>query len=1205
MTRIGPTDGAAEQRRRALPRSLTNALSLVALALTAQPVVAQQTLQQQQAPGVVVQHPETTPSVKRRPDQGTAPQTQQQPLLPPASVPPPGVEENVDTSGIWYRLRLNDLNAAEAEFKRLSQEHPRWKPPADLLFALRSAEFAAAKAQGNTNDMRRLATSIGPFDRCAHPDVAWSIAEAPGIGERQTLLDMARHCADPGIAAGSMDRYLRSIPPSTRMATVTSLSQQTWPQSVRRVLEGAQLQASLAALATGHPTAAQLAGAEAVTTATRNAGAAIALGWYYFNSSNSAKAVQWFSTAISWGGDSSAHEGLARSLLAQGDIDAVKRVVESAPSLRAPLADALVARALARVDQGASLSEIAADVQSAVGFGKTDAWETIGWRLLDRHRPAEALTAFARAPPTENVMLGRVLATRAAGNEGAAGTLACNQRSLSPRLAQACADSIASRQLAAYKAGDYAEAEKLGDQLAQIAPKRRDARALTAWSALRAGDAKKAAGIFAELYDQGHATDLAEGLAQSLRASGQTEALADRIAAGDNMLGAIVTRERNADVATALGRHYLAAGNAAKAAQWFASATSWGGGASTRQGLSRSLRRAGGIAPAAPALRAPLADAKLARALARVDQGAPLSEIAADVQSAVELGKKDAWETVGWRLLDHHRPADALTAFSRASPTENALFGRVLAARAAGHEAEASALACTKRALSQRMAQACADSIASQQLTAYNAGHYAEAEKLGDRLAEVAPERRDAQVLTAWSAYHAGDPKKAARIFGALYDQNHNHDLANGLALSLRASGQTNVLADRVAAGDTMLGSIVAAENADTAWYRKQFDLAATGPSPNPSLAGRPGWLIGSGMETAYIFGAPGQDRFGALAGRIFAEGMEGPVRVGVSVLGAGIDIGTPPADALIGLRPLPDTVAPTSGAGIIQPDLTLRWETPDWTTSGLVGLTPLNAEVGPLPTASLSVTHYMDPVILSGRLFSQQVTQSLLSYAGMRDPVTGAGWGRVMDLGGSVQAIYLPMDRVSLSFTGEGAEDVGDNVANNNRLSLRLDAAYDFRPANLDHLRFGPFVSFWHYDRNLEFFTFGQGGYYSPDADTRVGVLLDLLTPEGRRWQIQFKQSLAYGNVSEAASPEYPLSSSPLTFAGSRFSGFDTDTQLSGSVLITDHLILSGFFGYSNAPGYHGFVGGLFFSIPFEARRGVFSVDLPDSTFRPFNVWR
>jgi cellulose synthase operon protein C len=952
MRWLGQPDRAAARRWRALRRSLARAVSGLMLGLATQTTVAQQTIQQEQTPGVNVQHPPTAPNVTRQPGQGgTPPQEQKQPQ-PSLTGPPVEAEENVDTTGIWYRLHQHDLKGAEAELTRLTQAHPRWKPPADLVFALRSAEFDAAKARGNTAEMHRLATSIGSFDRCAHPDLAWGMAEIQGIGDRQTLLDMAQHCADPGIAAGSMDRFLRGIPPASRMATATSLTQQQWPQSVKQVLDGVRLQASLDALATGHPSEAQAADAEAITNATQNAGGAIALGYHYLNSGNAAKAAEWFSTSISWGGGAAAQEGLDRAQHAAGGA-AVAR--ETPPSGTAP-------------------SE----------------------------------TPSPTAP------------TRPARVPGA-----------------------------------------------------------------------------------------------------------------------------------------------------------------------------------------PPADAALARALKGVDQGAPMSGIAADAQRAVDLGKGDAWETMGWRLMDHHRPADALAAFTRAGPTENAVFGRVLAMRAAGQEDEASSLACDQRSLSKRLAQACADSIASRQLAAYKAENYVEAEKLGDQLAEIAPDQSGPRALTAWSAYHTGDPKKAADIFAELYDRNHDHDLADGLALSLRASGQTQLLTER-AAGDKMLGDIVAAEDADTAWYRKQFDLAATGPSPNPSLAGRDGWLVGTGLETTIISDQlPGQGRFDALGGRVFAEGMVGPARLGFSVTGANIGIGTPLPDALIGMRPLPDTVAPTSGAGIIQPDMYARWEAPDWTTSTQLGLTPLNTAVAPLPTASLSVTHYMDPIILSGRTFARSVTNSLLSYGGMRDPVSGGAWGRVMDMGGSLQAIYLPADRVSLSFTGEGAYLTGDNVASNDRVSLRLDAAYDFRPENFDHLRVGPFVSFAHYERNLDFYTFGQGGYYSPNADTRGGFLIDLLTAEGQQWQIEAKQSVARGNVSESASPEYPLSSSPLTFSGSRFAGIDTDTQLRGSVLVTDHLILSGFAGYSNAPGYKGYVAGLFLSIPFDSRRGVFSTDLPDSTFRPFSVWK
>jgi tetratricopeptide (TPR) repeat protein len=937
-------------------------LSGLVLGLAAQAAMGQETLQHEPSPGVTVQHPEAAPNVTKQPGQETAPPPEEQHPQPPSTAPPAEAEENVDTTGVWYRLHQHDAKGAEAEFKRLTAAHPHWKPPEDLVFALRSAEFDAAKNQGNTAEMRRLATSMGSFDRCAHPDLAWGIAEVPGVGDKQTLLDMAQHCANPGIASGSMDRYLRGIPSASRAATANSLAEQQWPQSVSQVLDGARLKAALDALATGHPTDAQVGDAEAITNATKNAGAAIALGYHYLNSGNATKASEWFSTSLSLGGGAPAQQGLDRAQQATG---------------------------------GAAIAN--------------------------------------KTPP---------------GN-----------------------------------------AQPSGAQPSEAQP--------------------------------GKATPPKPAIRPTRAPSPQP------------------------------------------------------------------------------------ADAALASALKGADQGAPMSDIAAAAQRAVELGKSDAWETVGWKLLDRHRPADALTAFTRAGPTENAAFGRVLAARAAGKEDEASSLACDQHALSARLTEACADALAGRQLAAYNAGNYAEAEKLGDQLAQIAPDRSGPRALTAWSAYKSGDPGKAADIFAELYVQNRDHDLANGLALSLRASGQTQVLRQR-AAGDTMLGDIVAAEDADTAWYRKQFDLAATGPSPNPSLAGRGGWLVGTGMETTILASQlPGQGAFDALGGRVFAEGMVGPARLGFSVTGAGIDIGSPAPDALIGLRPQPDTVAPTNGAGIIQPNMAARWESPDWTTTTQLGLTPLNTAVGPLPTASVSVTHYMDPIILSGRVFAQSVTNSLLSYGGMRDPVSGADWGRVMDMGGSLQAIYLPVDRVSLSFTGEGAYLTGDNVASNNRLSLRFDAAYDFRPENFDHLRVGPFVSLAHYDRNLDFYTFGQGGYYSPDADTRAGVLIDLLTAEGRQWQIEAKQSVARGNVTEAASPEYPLSGSPLTFGGTRFAATDLDTQLRGSVLLSDHLILSAFAGYSNAPGYKGYVAGLFLSIPFDARKGVFSTDLPDSTFRPFSVWK
>ena len=391
MMWIGHAGGAAGRCRPFSARFLALLVSGLVFDLVAQKAPAQILQEKQRAPGVSVEQQSGTPTsetqggeggvqVQRKPTQRMELErtpTQEKETLPPAAAAQP-----VDTTGIWYWLRMHNLKAAEAEFTRLSQANPEWRPPADLLTALREAE---------------------------------------------------------------------------------------------------------------HPTPAQLPVTEATIKTTRNAGSAIALGWHYFNRGNPAKAAQWFSDAISWGGDSSAHEGLGRSLLDQGNIDAVEKMRPLPPALREPLADALLHRALHGAGHEAPMTAIAADTNSAVDFGKTDAWETVGWRLLDHHRPDDALDAFTRAAPTENATFGRVLAMRASGHEAAASTLACDERSTSKRLGEACADSIASSELDAYNAGDFAEAEKLGDRLGEIAPERSDARALTAWSAYHAGDPKKAA----------------------------------------------------------------------------------------------------------------------------------------------------------------------------------------------------------------------------------------------------------------------------------------------------------------------------------------------------------------------------------------------------------------------------------------------------------------------------------------------------------------------------------------------------------------------------------------------------------------------------------------------------------------------------------------------------------------------------------------
>jgi tetratricopeptide (TPR) repeat protein len=109
-------------------------------------------------------------------------------------------------------------------------------------------------------------------------------------------------------------------------------------------------------------------------------------------------------------------------------------------------------------------------------------------------------------------------------------------------------------------------------------------------------------------------------------------------------------------------------------------------------------------------------------------------------------------------------------------------------------------------------------------------------------------------------------------------------------------------------------------------------------------------------------------------------------------------------------------------------------------------------------------------------------VKDTMLSYAGVKDPSTGSVWGGVVATGGGVQVshgdaqsgFYGLMDYASLS---------GRNVTGNTRFTGSLGGYWRAYQNEFGTLTAGVNMTGMHYDKNLQYFTYGQGGYFSPDA--------------------------------------------------------------------------------------------------------------------------
>ncbi|WP_245002034.1 cellulose biosynthesis protein BcsC [Cupriavidus pinatubonensis] len=152
-------------------------------------------------------------------------------------------------------------------------------------------------------------------------------------------------------------------------------------------------------------------------------------------------------------------------------------------------------------------------------------------------------------------------------------------------------------------------------------------------------------------------------------------------------------------------------------------------------------------------------------------------------------------------------------------------------------------------------------------------------------------------------------------------------------------------------------------------------------------------------------------------------------------------------------------------------------------------------------------------------------VTDSLLSYAGARDERAGLTWGGVMASGGRAE---LGWSDGSFGIYGYGGYSVltGHDVARNNK--WEGGGGFYMRLIDSDTQRFTSGINFTSmgYNENLRYFTFGHGGYFSPQTYFSVTVPLAL---EGRKGRLSYHMRGALGIQAfhEDDAPYFPTDAS------------------------------------------------------------------------------
>lgn len=188
------------------------------------------------------------------------------------------------------------------------------------------------------------------------------------------------------------------------------------------------------------------------------------------------------------------------------------------------------------------------------------------------------------------------------------------------------------------------------------------------------------------------------------------------------------------------------------------------------------------------------------------------------------------------------------------------------------------------------------------------------------------------------------------------------------------------------------------------------------------------------------------------------------------------------------------------------------------------IGSTPLGQDLNTVVGGvkwSPKLTNYLSLILTGER---RSLTDSLLSYVGLKDAYSGKTWGQVTKNGGTLQLSYDDGD-AGFYVGGGGYSYLGQNVASNT--SINANAGVYLRPYHDEYrqLQAGLSMSYMDYSKNLSYFTYGQGGYFSPQNYVSVSLPVSL-TEKYDNWTMKLGGSVGYQSYSQDKSAYFPTNS-------------------------------------------------------------------------------
>jgi len=505
--------------------------------------------------------------------------------------------------------------------------------------------------------------------------------------------------------------------------------------------------------------------------------------------------------------------------------------------------------------------------------------------------------------------------------------------------------------------------------------------------------------------------------------------------------------------------------------------------------------------------------------------------------------------------------------------------------------------------------------IASRRaVEAYEAKNYPRSRDLMTTASQARPLSRNEQTVLAWDYYYTKDYAKSSELFEKLYRSSPNENTAQGLYASLAKTGNYEK-ADTI--GDAVKGPLKKMYGTSEAkrYFKADLFVASAGSGGEKLyrvLENYTSPSVALGFLYSAKSGSEGEGKLNTsvlpiLSGRIYPSNK---TMLTAQISHITLKSGDLPDFSVIGKYPAPVattvngtttlavpatkyTYTPTASLNNLW-DFSVHFEYQDWVTWYVTfGITPSGGPLNSKPVGNIGMIWRDEKGYLKAELYSRAVKESILSYVGMKDPYSGKIWGGVTESGGQLSIFRSVAPNWTIFLNGSYGYLDGTDVKENTHLSATAALAYEFKPKNFEYITVGVAASYETYDNNQNHFTYGNGGYFSPEYLAQALLQGQFLTTEGRKWIAAGTLGLGVQSNTQAASPYFPLNPD-----GRNFSSQDSNTVIGligaqGAYMISPQWLIGGQVGYAVTADYNEGSIGLFVRYFFEPRNGLLRTDL------------